>query len=94
MLDVDRIDRMEAEQNYVGLHVGSSSYLLRGTLSGLEDRLDRGRFIRIHRSRIVNADRVREIHPWSHGDQLVVLQDGTELLLSRRYRARWAHLAP
>ncbi len=54
----------------------------------------RGKFIRIHRSRIVNVDRVREIHPWSHGDQLLVLQDGTELWMSRRYRARWSELAP
>jgi two-component system, LytTR family, response regulator len=92
VVDVNRIDWMEAEQNYVRLHVGATSYLVRGTLTGLEERLDRGRFIRIHRSRIINADRVREISPWSHGDQLVVLQDGTELLLSRRYRDRWSHL--
>ena len=50
------------------------------------------RFLRIHRSRIVNADRIREVHPWSHGDQLVVLRDGTELIMSRRYRDRLARL--
>lgn len=94
VLEVERIDWLEAEQNYVRLHVGTSSYLIRGTLAGLEARLDPRRFIRIHRSRIINAGRVREIHPWSHGDQLVVLQDGTELLLSRRYRDRWGHLLP
>jgi two-component system, LytTR family, response regulator len=94
VLDVARIDWLEAEQNYVRLHVGAASHLVRATLAGLEERLDPARFIRIHRSRIVNADRVREIHPWSHGDQLVVLQDGTELLMSRRYRDRWARLAP
>ena len=94
VVDVGRIDWIEAEQNYVRLHVGAVSYLVRTTLSGLEARLDRRRFIRIHRSRIINADRVREIHPWSHGDQLVVLQDGTELLLSRRYRDRLAYLTP
>jgi two-component system, LytTR family, response regulator len=94
VLDVSRIDWLEAEQNYVRLHVGSSSYLIRATLAGLEERLDPARFIRIHRSRIVNVEQVREIHPWSHGDQLVVLQDGTELLMSRRYRDRWSAVAP
>jgi two-component system, LytTR family, response regulator len=89
LIDVGSIHWIEAEQNYVRLHVGSTSHLLRGTLAGLEERLDPARFIRIHRSRIVNADRVREIHLWSHGDRLVVLNDGTELLMSRRYRDRW-----
>jgi two-component system, LytTR family, response regulator len=90
VLDVGGIDWMDAEQNYVRLHVGKTSYLVRGSLTGLEERLDPTRFIRIHRSRIVNIERVREIHPWSHGDQLVVLHDGTELLMSRRYRDRWS----
>ncbi|HEX7118234.1 MAG TPA: LytTR family DNA-binding domain-containing protein [Longimicrobiales bacterium] len=93
LLDVDRIDWIEAERNYVRLHVGAASHLLRGTLAALEARLDPARFIRIHRSHIVNADRVREIHPWSHGDQLVVLRDGTELTLSRRYRDRLSRLS-
>ena len=57
-------------------------------MQDLENRLDSTRFIRIHRSTIVNLERVRELHPWSHGDLLVVLQDGTELKLSRRYRDR------
>jgi two-component system LytT family response regulator len=94
LLDVSSIDWIEAEQNYVRLHVGTASFLVRTTLSGLEERLDRRRFIRIHRSRIINAERVREIHPWSHGDQMIVLRDGTELILSRRYRDRWADLTP
>lgn len=94
VVEVSRIDWMEAERNYVRLHVGAASYLVRATLSVLEERLDPARFVRIHRSRILNAARVREIHPWSHGDRLVVLQDGTELLLSRRYRDRWSRLSP
>ena len=92
LLDVARIDWIEAEHNYVRLHVGQGSHLVRGTLAALEERLDPTRFIRIHRSRIVNAERIREIHPWSHGDQLVVLHDGTELMMSRRYRGRLARL--
>lgn len=94
LLDVARIDWIEAERNYVRLHVGDASHLVRGTLTALEERLDPTRFIRIHRSRIVNAERVREIHPWSHGDRLVVLHDGTELILSRRYLDRLSRLAP
>lgn len=93
LLDVARIDWIEAEGNHVRLHVGRASHLLRGTLTALEERLDPARFIRIHRSRIVNADRIREIHPWSHGDQLVILDDGTELMMSRRYRDRLARLS-
>lgn len=93
LLDVGRVDWIEAERNHVRLHVGGRSHLLRATLAALEARLDPARFIRIHRSRIVNAERVREIHPWSHGDQLVVLHDGTELIMSRRYRDRLARLS-
>lgn len=93
LLDVGRVDWIEAERNHVRLHVGETSHLLRSTLAALEARLDPARFIRIHRSRIVNAERVREIHPPSHGDQLVVLHDGTELIMSRRYRHRLARLS-
>jgi two-component system LytT family response regulator len=93
LLEVSRIDWIEAEGNHVRLHVGPASHLVRATLAALEERLDPARFLRIHRSRIVNADRIREVHPWSHGDQLVVLRDGTELIMSRRYRDRLARLA-
>jgi two-component system LytT family response regulator len=92
LLEVSRIDWIEAEGNHVRLHVGTASHLVRATLAALEERLDPARFLRIHRSRIVNADRIREVHPWSHGDQLVALRDGTELIMSRRYRDRLARL--
>ena len=93
LLDVTRIDWIEAERNHVRLHVGEASHLVRGTITALEGRLDPARFLRIHRSRIVNVERIREIHPWSHGDQLIVLRDGTELIMSRRYRDRLARLS-
>lgn len=83
-----RVDWIGAASNYVELHCGKETHLVRGTLHDLEARLDPARFIRIHRSVIVNLERVKELHPWSHGDLLVVLQDGTELRLSRRYRDR------
>ncbi len=80
------IDWIEAASNYAELHVGEDSYLVRETLDAMEGKLDPENFIRIHRSRIVNIDRVREIHPWEHGDYAVVLENGVRLRMSRRYK--------
>lgn len=88
LVSVGDVDWIGAAGNYVELHVGSSTHLVRGTLSELEGRLPAERFARVHRSTIVNLDRVKELQPWSHGDQLLLLEDGTELRLSRRYRDR------
>ena len=85
---VDRVDWLEAEGNYVRLHCGREAHLVRATLGGMEDQLDARTFTRIHRSTIVNVDRVKEVRPWFAGDYVVKLQDGTELRLSRRYRDR------
>jgi two-component system LytT family response regulator len=87
-LKTDEIDWIEAEGNYVCLHVRKESYLLRETISSLETQLDPQKFPRIHRSQIVNIDRIRELRPWSHGEYHVLLHDGTELTLSRSYRER------
>jgi two-component system LytT family response regulator len=87
-LRTDEIDWIEAADNYVRLHVGSESHLLRETLGALEGRLDSGKFMRIHRSTVVNIDRMKELQPWFHGDYVVILQDGTRLNLSRTYRDR------
>lgn len=86
------VDWVEAAQNYLVLHAAGTSYMIRGTLRELEERLDPRVFIRIHRSHMVNLERVRELHPWSHGDVQVVLTDGTRLMLSRRYRDRLPQL--
>jgi two-component system LytT family response regulator len=86
----EEIDWLEADGNYVRLHVGPAEHLMRDTIRGLEARLDPERFLRIHRSTIVNLDRVREIHPLFHGEHRVVLSDGTKLTLSRGYRDRLA----
>jgi len=83
----EEIDWIEAAGNYTELHAGDNAYLLRETLETLENRLDPRRFVRIHRSRIVNVDRVREIVAWDHGDYCVLLQNGVRLRLSRRYKA-------
>ncbi len=82
------VDWIESEANYVRLHGGADSFLLRSTLSGLEARLDRRRFVRIHRGVIVNVDRIDRMFPQGHGDYRVRLQDGTELRLSRRFKDR------
>lgn len=84
----DDIDWIEAADNYVSLHVGSDTHLIRETMNALESRLDSQRFLRIHRSTIVNADRIKELRPWFHGEYIVLLKDGTELTLSRTYREK------
>ena len=88
LLPVERIDRVEADRNYVRLHAGGTSFTLRGSISALGDRLDPEKFLRINRSEIVRLDAVKELQPWFHGDYRVVMQDGTTLMWSRRYRAQ------
>jgi two-component system LytT family response regulator len=80
------IDSIEAEGNYVRLNVASSSYLLRETLSNVESQIDPGLFVRIHRSTIVNMNRVRELQTWARGEYRVVLHGGACHTLSRGYR--------
>lgn len=79
---------IEAAGNYVRLHLGDDSHLFRETMNGIEARLDPRRFVRIHRSRIVNSDRIKELQPWFNGEYVVVLQNGTRLTLSRGYREK------
>lgn len=82
------IDWIEAADNYVNLHAGTDTHLIRETMNALEQRLDSHRFLRIHRSTIVNADRIKELRPWFHGEYVVLLENGTELTLSRTYREK------
>jgi len=86
------IDWIEAADYYVTLHAGGKSHLLRETMATLEKRLDPARFIRVHRSAIVNIDRVREIHPLFRGDCTLVLADGTQVKLSRARREEFERL--
>ncbi|PAP77991.1 LytR/AlgR family response regulator transcription factor [Rubrivirga marina] len=79
------VDWAEAAGDYVALHVGPQTHLLRETLSGLEERLDGRHFVRIHRSAIVQVDRVRDVKLTAAGDAKVRLRDGTEVRASRRY---------
>ncbi|HEX6749133.1 MAG TPA: LytTR family DNA-binding domain-containing protein [Longimicrobium sp.] len=80
---VDEVDWIEADDYYAKLHVSGKSHLLRETMGSLETRLDPLRFFRVHRSAIVNLDRVREVQFLFRGEHVVILHDGTRLKLSR-----------
>lgn len=82
------IDWIEADRNYVRLHIGTTTHTIRERISHLEATLDPRLFARIHRSTLVNLHRVREMQPWFSGDFLVILDNGTRLRLSRHYRSR------
>ncbi len=81
-------DWVEAAGDLVRIHVGKHVYEHRTTLSQLEQRLPGDRFMRIHRSTIVNTERIREFHPWFQGDWIIVLADGTRLQTGKSYRTR------
>jgi two-component system LytT family response regulator len=83
---VEEIDWIEAAGNYLRLHAGKETHLLRDTMNRLESKLNASQFVRIHRSTIVNLESIRELQPSFHGDYAVVLRNGTELTLSRSYR--------
>jgi two-component system, LytTR family, response regulator len=88
LLRVEKIEWIEAAGNYVTLHVGGSSYLIRQTMNDIESRLDPKQFLRIHRSAIVNVESIKEMEPLFHGDFSVLLTSGKRLSLSRNYRDR------
>jgi hypothetical protein len=85
-VEVDSIEWIETQGNYLALHVGRHAHLIRETLASFERRLDPGRFVRVHRRTIVAVDRIREIRPLANGDSTLTLHDGRELRASRRYR--------
>jgi two-component system, LytTR family, response regulator len=87
-VDLASVRWIETQGNYLALHDGQKTHLLRETLAAFEPKLDPKQFVRIHRRMLVAADRVREIEPLANGDGLVRLADGTELRLSRNHRKR------
>lgn len=78
-ISVEEIDWVESAGNYLRIHVGPDAHLIRGTIKGCAERLDSESFLRISRSTIVNLDRVRAVHPWTRGELIVVMRDGTQL---------------
>jgi two-component system LytT family response regulator len=92
LLPVARIDVFEADGNHVRLHADRRCYTVRSTLAELAARLDPAEFLQISRSAVVRLEAVREMQAWFHGDYRVVMQDGRELMWSRRFRARTRHV--
>ena len=88
LVPVDELDWLAAEGNYVVLHAGGAEHLLRETLAALEARLDPARFVRVHRSAIVNLDRVTQLVPHGKNDAVAILRGGTRVPVSRTYRPR------
>jgi two-component system LytT family response regulator len=92
-LRLDRVSRLSAEDKYVRVFSEGGEHLLRQTLKALEPRLDPRQFVRVHRSEILNLGAIVRLEPWSHGDALLVLKDGSSVVLSRTYRdaflAQW-----
>jgi two-component system LytT family response regulator len=82
---IEEIDSISAAGHYLELHIGSETHLIREKLSVIETKLDPRIFMRIHRSTIVNLDRIKSLHPMFNGDQLVILKNGRELNLRRNY---------
>ena len=82
MKDVDWID---VASNYIKLHVGGETHLVRQTLKSVEAQLDPETFVRLHRSIVVNVDRIESVEPYFHGEYVVMMQDGTKLTTSRSY---------
>ncbi|MPZ33176.1 MAG: LytTR family transcriptional regulator [Rhodospirillales bacterium] len=94
MVEVADIDWIEAAGNYAVLHVGGETLEIRSSLARLEGELDAKRFVRVHKSYVVNVARIAEVTPWISGDWRIRLQDGAEVNLSRRYRQRFEALVP
>jgi two-component system LytT family response regulator len=91
-LRADEIDWIESAGNYVRLHVGRDAHLLRETMNILEAKLNPAKFLRVHRSSIVNVERIKELHPLFRGEYVIVLRDGTRLTSGRAYRNKLQEL--
>lgn len=85
-LRLEEVDWMEAAGNYVKIHVGNESHLIRETMNNLEAQLDREQFVRIHRSTIINIDKLKELQSWFNGEYKVILTTNAQLIMSRGYR--------
>lgn len=88
MVDPGDIDRVEVDGNLVQVTAGGERFVFRETLAAFEARLPAGRFVRVHRSLVVNVDRIRQVEPWFHGDYLLLLADGSKVVTGATYRDR------
>lgn len=89
---VDTIDWIDAAGDYMCVHVEDDTFVLRGTMKHLEEILDPDQFVRVHRSTIVNRDRVRSLRPHRNGEYFLTLDNRRELKLSRSYKANLERL--
>ena len=87
-LKTEDIKWIEAASNYIKVFSGKESYLVKDTLNNFERNIDPNQFVRIHRSCIININYIQEIQPWDKNNYIVVLKNGTELKLSRKYKDR------
>lgn len=85
-LEADEIDRIESAGNYIKIITSDNQYMIRETMTNISSKLDSNRFFRVHRSTIVNIDRVKVIEPWFHGDYQVTMYNGEKLNMSRNYK--------
>ncbi len=83
----DDIDWLEADGDYVRIHAGKTTHVVRDTIAEVTAKLPAERFVRVHRSIVVNTERIREVQPWFKGDYVLILNDGTKLRSGRTYRA-------
>ena len=90
---VSEIGHLTAAANYVQIHANGQSFRIRSTINGIEQRLDPRKFGRVHRCTVVNFDCVKEFRPLQRGDYLLILNDGTQLKMSRRHRDQLEKLA-
>jgi two-component system LytT family response regulator len=92
IIPVNKLDHLEAQDDYVGIHSDKKVYLKQQTISSLENQLDPKQFVRIHRSYVVNLERIARIEPYSKDSRVAVLRDGTQLPVSRSGYAKLKEL--
>jgi two-component system LytT family response regulator len=85
-LNPDEIDMVEASGKEVRVHCGTAVHQVRESMNSIEERLDPQRFIRVHRSSIVNKSRIREMQPWFQGEYVLILKNGKKVVTGRSYR--------
>jgi two-component system LytT family response regulator len=92
LIALNSIDWAEADRNYLNLHIGVHTYTVRGTIEGIEKKLDPEQFLRINRSSLIRIEFIRELQKWTHGEYRIVLQSGHTLMWTRRYLDRHSEL--
>lgn len=92
LIALNLIDWAEADRNYINLHLGNHTYTVRGTIEGIEKKLDSEQFLRINRSSLIRIDFIRELQKWTHGEYRIILQSDHTLMWTRRYLDRHSEL--